>query len=1751
MRTILKAIGIVCLLTTSGLPTSVVAQTISATFSTSQSIGCSPLVVNFSNTSTGAQSYFWDFGNGNTSTLANPVNIYTTSGDYTVSLIAFSNGQSDTLIQPYLIHVEATPTTSFTYSGSTCTNDSISFLNTTTGASAYLWDFGDGTMSSQTQPKHAYPTSGNYQVTVLATSASGCSQVASLSAPLQVHTAPNPQISVDTTASCFPNHIFQIEAQDTSITNWQWQVANTPITGNQLINHNFGVPGQHQIHLTASNAFGCSRSDSLTVDVYPSFQPTVSFSDSVGCVPFTTSFSHQNVASAWFDFGDGTTSNLPEPSKSYSTSGSYSVSLLLTDSNQCQFADTINTVFQAIPSPVANFGLSAGSGCSPLNVQFTDSSLNANSWSWNFGGTSVATTQNSSHVFTNAGAHTVTLVVESSNGCRDSLQQSNAVTVQSIQADFSTALDTGCAPFTANINSNVNASTYWWNLGNGQNSNLKHLSANYSQNGFYDVTLAVTSSMGCTDTLTKSQFIRLASPVLNFTTPSDAILCKPGSVKFDATMVGNGPWVWDFGDGDSALISDPLHSFQTPGNYQVKLHTISAQGCSIELPFQTVIVSEQIASVNHSTIPCPNLTGVFSNQSQGAIAQHWEFGDGDTSSQASPVHIYANGGVYTGKLTTWDSLNCSDEATIFPINFPPCSPSTSPPSSGTVTPPLVSTYVPQPLTGCSPYQMQFSNPVDTALSHLWYFGDGDSSNLASPGHSYTQSGTFDVMLCHRNSVGVWDTIFWPQLIHVTTPVSKFGWSQSLTCTGGLLSFSDSSSQINSYAWDFGDGQTDTVAQPSHFYSTGNYQILLTVQDSLGCTATSSEHLTVGIPNPSFYYSPSLCLGDTLAIQHNLLGYSSFQWDMGDGNYSIDAFPSYTYSAAGTYSIEVTAWDSNGCSSLFPMPISVTVYDPQPDFSFNSPTVGCDSIVVSLQNLSTQASSFQWILGNGDTSTTTHPTVNYSTPGSYSITLIANQQGCSNAITYIDTVTIHQAQAAFSYSQNQDCLPISTQFTSLSSGVVSNVWDFGDSTQSTQNNPLHLYTQLPDYSPCLMIVDSNGCHDTLQVTPINVHQSKAAISVTSGCQPLSVSFTDSSSNAQAHWWNFGDTSFSTLANPVHLYTDSGLFQVQLATQASSGCWDTLNISTPIHAMGIDAQFTASFTPGCAPVNVDFQSNYPANTSFFWDFGNGTTSTLANPQYLYTIPGNYDITLVVTSASGCIDTLVKPNLIEIHGPLLQASVSDTIGCHPLPVQFQNQSSNAQSYAWYSGDGQSYNTVQPSHTYQQPGTYTPTLVGTDSNGCSRFISLEPIQVLLAPTAQFEFQMDTTCLPALVTFSNLSSQLDSAGFHWDFGNGKQFSGMDTSVLYDQKGSYAIQLNVTNGNGCADSLFQPNLFQVFDTVALLDPKILYATVDHDSATSLLWEPSMEPNFQVYDLYRFAPLDTGFTKIASSTDRFQTLYIDHATDPLAMSYAYMVRTQGECAQNKPLHSLIASNTIELRVENDTVAPVLHWTPYGGARFDHYEIFRKDPEQDLFHSIGTASATDSLYRDISLLCPGSYSYKVKAINIHQKGHSAFSDSSDIQINVNPLAEQQVDVLRSTVVEDQLLLTEWAPPTLSPSAVTGYSIYRSSNDGPYQLLATVPASQTIFLDEKVKVHQLTYAYRIEVQNTCQSATKPGNKGQAVRLQGELNEGTVKLTWTPYEGWANGVQQYRIEQQDENGNWVPVQTVQGSQHETTLQH
>lgn len=1892
------------------------AQIPSAAFTANVQAGCIPLTVQFNNQSAGASNYIWDFGNGNTSTVHNPVIVFNNSGSFNVKLVAISSsGIRDSVQKNSFITTVSKPHVSFTTTNtSACPGSTISFTNTSTFFDSCVWDFGDGITSNQFNPSHVYSLSGNFTVTLICyNSTYGCSSTLTKQNHIIIHSIPAASFYADTTTSCFAAIPFSFHATAQNSSTFLWSFGDASTATGTNTNHTYASSGNYSVTLIATTANGCTdtvvKNNYIHVLSNPIPQPVVD--DTSGCAPHSVVFNAPTngaVSSLW-NFGDNTYGTNPYTSHTYSSSGTYHAQLTFTYANGCSNTSAPVSLF-VDATPSAQFTVGNVIGCAPLTILPVISTSNNNTtYVWDFGNGDSSLQANTSYTYTTAGNYLLSLTANSSNGCSAQYTYTTTVQVKGPVASFLPNKYSGCDPLVVSFDNNTsNGISYVWDFGDGDTSTAVNPLHQFVGAGSYFVKLIATDINGCKDTVTDINPFQVSSNVTAFNPPQPVTGCAPFTVNF-ADSSGAVSWLWNFGDGSTSTLSSPTHTYVDPGTYVVSLSTKSnGIGCSQNISnFSTYHIGGGQSVFSHTQTICPPYIGTFTDSTPGAVAWLWSFGDGTTSTQQHPIHIYNSSGHYNVTLTTTFADACQSSVTHnYAMNFdmlsanvvatcydsmPPFNVQFNANTSGatawawsfgdgdsaftenpqhvfsgtgpfTVTLTLSNgscsyTYTWPPLslgmgmlpldstnvnggsqtthTGCPPYTMFFNNPVFGAVNSLWFFGDSTSSNLTNPVHTYYLPGTYNVTLITTKGNGSIDTLFIPAAVTVPGPVADFTSTTQLNCSGSTASLTNTSIHAASYLWDFGDGVTSTLANPVHQYnaSGANYAITLLATDTNGCTSLKTKTFYAAPDNVVNLSATKACAGDTVFFNTYANNFTSYNWNFGDGSNSTQQSTYHVYASGGTYNIILTVTDVAGCSRQFAYNTPLQIDQPIATFTADTPFSNCGWVRIQFNNQSTGADLYQWNFGNGTTSQVVNPLKYWyynQQQGYFDVSLTATKNGCSSTFVLPQAVYIPDLKVGFTSSQMPGCMPITVNFADTSSGIVSRLWSFGDGISSTIVNPSHTYTSEPQLNVTFTGRDVNGCVMTIVKPVLEIMKTGFWLSDTSGCNPFTLSIIDTSQHVKNYSWNFGDGTVDTTNFPTHTYNQNGVYDLTLTATSNYGCTQTITLDSAIRVSSPVADFSIVNTTGCAPLYSTFNNLSVNGINYQWDFGDGATSSDANPDHIYTTPGNYTVSLTTTGQGNCSQTKTIQQAVTVLGPVADFSVTATNGCAPFTIQITNSSTNVVSYNWNFGDGDSSASANPQHTYTNSGSYQLMLSVADSIGCKgiyihpsainiaatpvadfavsdsvicvqsqinfinnsvggntytwdfgdgnmsasfntthqynqpgvysvklvagngacadTILKQQLIKVVPYPVANFSANNQSGCAPLAVSFVNQSQVLQNQTYLWSFGNGVTNTTANPMQFYSLPGSFTVSLKVINEGVCADSITKPNYINAVTSAPPSVVPILSVSVKDDRNIDILWQNSSATNLSRYELYRRDNSNAQFNLIYSDLNpknsnwNVSSSYQDSTVSTDISFYSYKIQTVNMCNSKISLDSSTAHTSILLHATAQQDAIALSWNYYEGCDVGGYEIVRSDDGAN-FKSVLIVDALTNSIIDSTAFCPFSYSYRIIAFDLCGKPFESMSNITEATPS-SSLTQQKVEVSRTTVVDNNHLLTEWLPPLVSPEKVVRYVIYRSVDSLQMESIGSVPAPETSFSDMDVNVHQLSYIYKIEIENICQVQTLPGNVAKSVLLNSQLDGSNRSLLhWNKYEGWDTGVEKYEIQKQDESGIWQTVKTVDGN--------
>lgn len=597
--------------------------------------------------------------------------------------------------------------------------------------------------------------------------------------------------------------------------------------------------------------------------------------------------------------------------------------------------------------------------------------------------------------------------------------------------------------------------------------------------------------------------------------------------------------------------------FSNPDTTAFYRAVLSSGVCDTALstPAVVIINPQPVPDFESDTVNVGETT-TFTNQStiaSGTIASWlWDFDNGSTSNSLNPRVKYAASGSYNVSLTATSNKGCVASvqkiATVNPL-------------------PQVDFSFTEV---CDGYAVAFANlssfPGGGSLTYTWHFGDGSAPVVGSnPSHIFPRAGVFSVKLIAESDFSGRDSItksitvypnptalFDAESVCLGVPV-RFA-NHSFIATGSLL-----------YSWNFGDMASSTVTSPNHNYAEAKaYFARLIATSDFGCSDTVIHQIVVNPqPTASFSvenkpYKQPMTFVDGSSVS---TGSIAWHWDFGDGSTSAEQHPVYTYPSAGTFDALLRVTTDSLCTDDTTIRVKVFAL---PVASFTAAAV-CDADTVRFVNGSSTPEgelTYEWLFGDGTSSTAEQPVHVYGSPDTYRVTLMIETTNGSRDTAWQDVV-VHPNPVT-SFVAPEVCDGFATTFentTSISSGsVVSWLWDFGDYTNSIQPSPVKFYLNPGEYTVSLTAVSDKACQSVFTAPALVKINPTADFTTESVCLGYPVVFTNTSSHSEgislSSTWDFADTTYSSSTSPSHEYDLPGEYRVQLAVVAANGCSDTV-------------------------------------------------------------------------------------------------------------------------------------------------------------------------------------------------------------------------------------------------------------------------------------------------------------------------------------------------------------------------------------------------------------------------------------------------------------------------------------------------------------------------------------------------------------------------------------------------------------------
>lgn len=941
-----------------------------------------------------------------------------------------------------------------------------------------------------------------------------------------------------------------------------------------------GGPGSYALTYSVSNAQGCTATqtanigviDPVSVDAGPDislclFDPVHDLSTAAN-----------PAGGVWSGGGSGLDGALFDPQAA--GAGTYQLRYMV-GAGSCAFEDMLTVEVIAPEAATAGADQSLCVDAAPFQL----SGQTPLGGTWSGSGITDGQLGTFDPAIAAEGTHTLTYTIQdAATGC--SSQSQKTIIIQPTPSAAFSLPPLVCIEEEIQIqDGSSGADTYHWAFGDGSaNSTEINPTHQYSTAGQYTVQLTLTNAVGCSATGT--QEIQVAAPPQATFTADRYEECGQLNTTLTNESQGyNNRYSWNFGNGQTADTEEPPASIAFEGGVNDTTYVIQLEAsnlCGMDVVSDTFTVRAYPIVDFGFTVDtgCAPLSVYFANISQGnPTAFYWDFSNGHFSTDSIPsVQTFEADSATVGYPITLIASNACGVDTLEKLLV--------------VEPDEVNAFFNiNRAVGCAPFELNFENFSTPGTRVQWDFGDGNGASMTNPTYTYVNPGTYTITQYASNSCAEDST---QQTITVLPPPSvDFEYSPNL-CTGQEIQFNNLSTNLAAAYWDFGTGDTSSMSSPAYtFDAPGIYTVQL-LGTSLGnaCEELLTKNVEIKeAPVASFdMTAPNGCAPLSVSFQQNAQNGQYYQWDFGDGNTSVDPNPNHTYMETGNYAVRLRVSTPSGCyadsiyDEIFAFPV------PEAAFSYDKAAICGLPVNVQFNNESQGADGFTWNFSGDQSSHFVNPTQTFYQAGEVAVNLrVSNTYGCED--TTSEMLYFYESPVAeFELDSIVGCEPMQVSFTNL--GVGNRYfWEFGDGHQSTEQEPQHTYTEAGTYDLQLIAAFDDICADTLQL-PAYVEVRKTAEAsftwteeIINGAGSGFIQFQNTSTDADAFHWDFGEGHTSEEINPSHRFYENGLKQVYLQAIAHNGCPDdTLLTLTPTFIRGLHVPNAFAPTQGAGDAQI---------------------------------------------------------------------------------------------------------------------------------------------------------------------------------------------------------------------------------------------------------------------------------------------------------------------------------------------------------------------------------------------------------------------------------------------------------------------------------------------------------------------------------------------------------------------------------------
>jgi gliding motility-associated-like protein len=940
-------------------------------------------------------------------------------------------------------------------------------------------------------------------------------------------------------------------------------------------------------------------------------------------------------------------------SVSWGTQGTGIITVSQTSPQGCD--STVSIAVTINPSPTQMVGGPASVCLNDTAVYYLTHTA-GNSYQWFVSGGAMTTGNGSSSIGVTwpmnvAGAVMVTIT--NSYGC--SSTSGSAVTIN----NYPPAGISGNTDVCENSQDTYSTSAaagyiYTWSVSGGiinGPSNSHTVNVSWGSAGTGSVTVNVTNASGCKIAETRNINIH-SSPTVSMFGP--AFLCQFESGNFTASFATNTLYTWSgagatFTGGNSG--QNVTVSWNTPGKYFLVLSTINSFGCEYKDSLVVNINPNPQPVISGDVLVCSNRLQTYTITPQSGHSYFWSVTGGIITSSNTGVNVTVNW-QSSGNLSVVQTsdLGCEGYSNI----------------NVTVNPsPVAEIYGQDIVCSYKPYTYYASSGASN--NHVWSVIGGTiigSNNNTILQVNWGTAGYGSVTMKQTTQAGC-DTTVTLDITISPTPEPVITGPVSI-CEGRTVTYDATYAWLHTYNWTISGGVIDSFPSVNSVVVTwngsGTGYLTVTMVSPRGCDSTVTIQVQInGLPATSITGPGDACEQSLRTYSVNGPPTNTYNWNVTGGSivgFSIGNSIDVIWGNAGTGTVRVAQINNSGCDSSHAISVNINAI-PSPQIFGNQ--TSCEKETHSFTVPQDPGSTFTWSVPGGSVIPLSQNTimVTWSTPGNHTVSVQQVTTGGCVATSTFNVEVFPKPKPAISGSINA-CTGSGNIIYTASSGLtggnaVNYNWTVSGGVIISGNGTNQLtvnWNQAGQGMISVSVEDSvTGCEEsvgknvniTVPIVPV------IQASVISGCVPLKVAFTGNTvATGVVYTWNFGNGAMSNLANQSFTYNQPGTYQVSVTATTSSGCTETTTSTITVYPKPV-ADFTHEFTNKVYYVGEDILklTNLSSGaTTYLWEFGNGMRDVTQNPQFLYTVPGIYMITLTVTNSNGCQDVVKKEIVVKMR-------------------------------------------------------------------------------------------------------------------------------------------------------------------------------------------------------------------------------------------------------------------------------------------------------------------------------------------------------------------------------------------------------------------------------------------------------------------------------------------------------------------------